>query len=102
MHASITFTHELCTLPVASTAFLKNRSPLHTSRKQKQERYTQERSGMNTKWINGIEEERPIKTDEKRNAGDSGGDKKKTDRTIATKASTHKEGEKPINLDLMA
>ncbi len=49
---------------------------------------------MNTKWINGIEEGIPIKIDEKRNAGDGGGDKTKIKRIIATKVSTHKESEK--------
>jgi hypothetical protein len=35
-HTSITFAHELRTLLVASTVFLKSRIPFHTFRKQKQ------------------------------------------------------------------
>jgi len=57
---------------------------------------------MNTKWINGIEEGRPKKTDEKINASDGGGDRTKTKRITTTKAGTHKKSEKPRILDLVA
>ncbi len=100
-HISITFAHELNTLPVTSTTFLKTHNLLHTSRKQKQKQYPQERRGMNTKWVNGIKEGRTTKTKEKKNASDGGGDRKKTKRRIIAKVGINKDSEKPKNMDLV-
>jgi hypothetical protein len=53
------------------------------------------------KWVNGIEKGRTIKTKEKRNASDGGGDKREIERTTTAKAGTNKESKKPKNMDLV-
>jgi hypothetical protein len=59
-------------------------------RKQKQKQCPQKGSRMNTKWVNGIGEERTIKIEEKRNVGDVGGDRREIKRTTVTKVGTNK------------